>query len=114
MRNLVAIAFLVVSQPVAAARDAGIVSALSTQDLIVRCRKASDPMRVDCSSYLLGIYDQMSFSGLICPPDNSTGGGLQAVAVALKFLNEHPEKWHFHPVALVGESFKAAFPCGTK
>jgi len=54
----------------------------------------------------------MSLSRLICPPDNPTGGSAQAVAVALKFLNEHPERWHLAPAYLVGQSFKAAFPRG--
>jgi Rap1a immunity proteins len=60
----------------------------------------------------LGVFDQMALSRLICPPDNSTGLTAQAVAVALKFLNDHPERWALHPVFLIGESLKAAFPCG--
>jgi hypothetical protein len=60
----------------------------------------------------LGVFDQMALSRLICPPDNSTGLTAQAVALALKFLNDHPERWALHPVFLIGESFKAAFPCG--
>ena len=69
-------------------------------------------MRMDCAGYLMGVFDQMSISHLICPPHNPNGGTAQAVAVALKFLNEHPEQWHLAPAFLVGQSFKAAFPCG--
>ena len=35
----------------------------------------------------------------------------QAVAVPLKFVNEHPEQWHHSPALLIGEGFQAAFPC---
>jgi hypothetical protein len=68
-------------------------------------------MRAECAGYILGVFDQMSFSRLICPPNNPDGLSAQAVAVALKFLNEYPEQWHASPVFLVGQSFKAAFPC---
>jgi hypothetical protein len=68
-------------------------------------------MRVDCSGYILGVFDQMSFSGAICPPNNPDGLGAQAVAVALKYLNDHPKDWHLAPVFLIGQSFKTAFPC---
>jgi hypothetical protein len=60
----------------------------------------------------MGVFDQMSVSGLICPPDNPTGGTEQAIAVALKALRDHPENWHKAPVFLIGQSFKDAFPCG--
>lgn len=88
-------------------------SSVSTTGLIESCRRAGDQMRMDCAGYLMGVYDQMSLSRLICPPRNPSGGTGQAVAVALKFLNEHPEQWHLAPVYLVGQSFKAAFPCSS-
>ena len=80
--------------------------------LVDRCRVVGNPMRVECSGYILGVFDQMSVSRLICPPNNLGGGTAQAVAVALKYLKDHPEKWDQHPVFLIGESFVAAFPCG--
>lgn len=61
-------------------------------------------MRADCAGYILGVFDRMSLSRLICPPENPSGGSAQAVAVALKFLNDHPERWHLAPVYLVGHS----------
>jgi hypothetical protein len=89
------------------------VSTISTREVMESCRRAGDhPLRIDCSGYILGVFDQMALSRLICPPDNSTGLTAQVVAVALKFLNDHPERWALHPVFLIGESFKAAFPCG--
>jgi Rap1a immunity proteins len=51
-------------------------------------------------------------SHLICPRSNPSGLTAQAVAVALRSLNDHPEKWDQPPAFLIGESFKAAFPCG--
>src|SRR5258706_13472318 len=95
-----------------AGADAIVASSVSTTELIESCRRAGNTMRMDCAGYMMGVYDQMSFSRLICPPRNPNGGTAQAVAVALKFLNEHPEQWHLAPVFLVGQSFKAAFPCG--
>ena len=89
-----------------------VASSVSTTVLIESCRRAGNQMRMDCAGYIVGVYDQMSLSRLICPPRNPNGGTGQAIAVALKFLNEHPEQWHLAPVYLVGQSFKAAFPCG--
>jgi hypothetical protein len=86
-------------------------SSMTTTVLLDACRRAGDPLRADCAGYILGVFDEMSFSRLICPPDNPGGLSAQAVAVALKFLNGHPEQWHVAPAYLVGQSFKAAFPC---
>jgi hypothetical protein len=111
MRNLVAIALLIVSQVPAAATEPIVVSSMSTAALMDSCHRAADTLRIDCAGYIIGVFDEMSFSRLICPPNNSDGLTAQAVAVALKFLNEHPEKWHLPPVFLIEQSFKAAFPC---
>jgi hypothetical protein len=101
---------LIISQ-VSAGADAIVASSMSTTGLIEGCRRAGETMRADCAGYILGVYDQMALSRLICPPNNPDGGSAQAVAVALRFLNEHPERWHMSPAFLLGESFKAAFPC---
>jgi hypothetical protein len=89
-----------------------VASSVHTTELIEVCRRAGNQMRMDCAGYIMGVYDQISLSRLIWPPRNPSGGTEQAVAVALKFLNEHPEQWHMPPVYLVGQSFKAAFACG--
>jgi hypothetical protein len=88
------------------------LSDVDTATVTDSCRAAGDTMRIECSGYILGVFDQMVLSHLICPPSNPSGLTAQAVAVALKSLNDHPEKWGQHPAALIGESFKAAFPCG--
>jgi Rap1a immunity proteins len=114
MRYLVAVAPLVASQAPCIADDYYNASSVSAATLIDECRKAEDPMRINCAGYILGVFDQMVFSRLICPRYNPSGLGAQAVAVALKFLNDHPERWDVSPTVLIGQSFKAAFPpCGT-
>ena len=85
-------------------------SSVSAETLTDNCRKAAHPMRVDCSGYFLAVLVQMVLSNQICPRINS-GLTAQAAAVALKFLNDHPEKWDQPPAALIGQSFRAAFPC---
>jgi hypothetical protein len=66
---------------------------------------------MNCAGYIMGVLDEMIVSELICPPSNPKGFAAQAVAVALKFLNDHPDQWHRHPVFLLGQGFRAAFPC---
>ena len=88
------------------------LSTLGTATLVKTCRDAGDPLQDDCSGYILGVFDQMVLSHLICPRSNPSGLTAQAVAVALRSLNDHPEKWDQPPAFLIGESFKAAFPCG--
>ena len=73
------------------------VSSASTAVLTEVCRQAGNQMRMDCAGYIMGVFDQMSLSRLICPPQDSTEVSAQAVAVALKFLNEHPGQWHLPP-----------------
>ena len=85
------------------------LSTMNTVTLAEYCR--GDPMRPDCAGYILGVFDAMILSHLICPPINPTGLTAQAVAVALKSINGHPEKWDQAPAVLIGHSFKTAFPC---
>src|SRR6266403_345997 len=93
MRSLVAIVLLVVTQAPAVAQEI-VASSVSTTGLMESCHRAGNQMRMDCAGYIMGVYDQMSLARLICPPRNPNGGTGQAIAVALKFLNEHPEQWH--------------------
>jgi hypothetical protein len=85
------------------------LSSVSTAELRQACR--GDPMQFDCAGYILGVFDEMALSHLICPPENSAGLSAQAVAVALKSINDHPEKWDRAPAWLIGQSFQTAFPC---
>ena len=88
------------------------MSTVGTTSVTDNCRHAGDPLEIECAGYILGVFDQIVLSGLICPRPNPTGLTAQAVAVALRFLNDHPEKWDQPPASLIGESFKAAFRCG--
>ena len=108
MRSLIAVALLTTLQVPSLAARKVVVSKMTTTVLLDGCRRAGDTMRVDCAGHILGVFDQMSLSGLICPPIYADGVGGQAVAVALKFLNDHPENWHLPPVDLIGTSFKTA------
>jgi Rap1a immunity proteins len=85
------------------------LSSVSTAELMQACR--GGPMRFDCAGYILGVFDEMALSHLICPPENPAGLSTQAVAVALKSINDHPEKWDRAPAWLIGQSFQTAFPC---
>jgi Rap1a immunity proteins len=62
-----------------------------------------------CTGYLLGAFDQMSFSRVICPADGFASQ--QAVTIGRKYLKDHPNKWHLHPAVLLREAFSNAFPC---
>lgn len=111
MGIFVALALALIVSLAASAQDGAVVSSVSVVDLMRSCEK-QDPLNLECSGYIIGVFDTLSLSGTICPPYNREGGTYQAVSVALKFLREHPERWHIHPSALLVESFKAAFPCG--
>jgi len=111
MRSLIVVALLIVLQAPSVAGEQFFTSRISVTELIDNCRKAGDRLlRYDCAGYFMGIFDQMSFSEQICPPQSDVISR-QAITVALKFLNDHPENWHAAPVVLIGQSFKAAFPC---
>jgi len=108
--QFVTVALLIAS--LASATAQGVLqSSVTTNAIVESCRRASDHLQMDCAGYILGVFDQLSLSGLICPPINPSGGSAQAVAVALKFLTEHPERWHFTPGFLMREAFETAFPC---
>jgi hypothetical protein len=86
------------------------LSALTTGVLVNTCNGSSANMLSfdGCTGYILGIADQLSLSGAICPREGPAT--LQFSAVARKFLTDHPEKWDKHPAALVTEALAAAFP----
>jgi hypothetical protein len=88
-----------------------IVSTVTTAELVGICNRTNDPLNMDfCVGYILGAYDQMSLSRSICPRGGGSGTA-QALAVARKFLNEHPERWHLHPSFLLADVFRGTFPC---
>ena len=61
------------------------------------------------SGYVIGIHDSYEYSALFCTPSNSTRG--QVLAVAAKYIKEHPEQWNQNPAQIVLASLQQAFPC---
>jgi hypothetical protein len=60
--------------------------------------------------YIDGVVD--SFSGkYFCLPPGATR--FEMDAVVLKFLNEHPDFWHYTASAVTTEALKVSFPCKT-
>jgi hypothetical protein len=93
MRTLIAAALLIASQVPSVATKRILLSSMSTQSLMNLCSKAgSTHVPVDCTGYFLGIFDQMSSSGLICPSESPLLGA-EAIVIALKSLQDHPESW---------------------
>lgn len=45
-----------------------------------------------------------------CTPPSATGGQLSAVA--LKYMQNHPENWHEPAVVLIHRALMDSFPCG--
>lgn len=91
--------------------DYYVASAATTTQLADICAEdPSRPMRADfCTGYILATYDRMSFSDAICPSLTATSA--QAVAVARKYIADHPERWDTHPSVVVAEALRTAFPC---
>jgi hypothetical protein len=61
------------------------------------------------SGYVIGVHDSYEYSALFCTPSNSTRG--QVLAVAAKYIKEHPEQWNQNPSQIVLASLQQAFPC---
>jgi hypothetical protein len=105
---------LMASQAPCVAADGFHLSTMDTASVVETCRQVVDPLRMNCAGYIAGVFDVMVLSRSICPQGGS-GLTAQVVAIALKYLNDHPEQWAEHPAKLIALSFKAAFPpCSTQ
>jgi hypothetical protein len=94
-----------------AQQEQAFVSTVTTAQLVASCNKPRQLLAVDfCSGYILGVYDQAAGTKVICP-QQSRSGSAQAMAVAIKFLNDNPAIWHQHPSALVEQAFRNTFRC---
>jgi hypothetical protein len=67
-------------------------------------------MNIICSGYIAGVFDTLVLTAKLCPADNPGLTG-QVVAVAMKYLNDHPELWAGSPAQLIGDSLMPVFPC---
>jgi hypothetical protein len=91
---------------VLAASLAGTVQATVTtgNDLQQYCNVAPTGL---CAGYVLGVTD--TTLDLYCFPPGVTR--MQIRGVAVKYLNNHPEKLHLLAPGLVIKAMQAAFPC---
>lgn len=85
------------------------MSTANTTRLVASCRGVN-PLNIVCAGYITGVFDALILTEKLCPPDNSGLTG-QVVAVALKYLNDHPELWAASPAELIGDSLAPVFPC---
>ena len=73
-------------------------------------------LRVFASGYIEGVDGEL---GITSPSRSFAGcevivvGVEQKTAVVTKYLQSHPEKWHFGAGAIVEDALNEAFPCAT-
>jgi hypothetical protein len=71
-----------------------------------------------CLGYINGSLDMTRglnkmFNGqIVCEPPGVTGE--QLIAMAIKYLSDHPEELHFSAASLVLNMYTKAFPCKKK
>lgn len=111
MRGLLLGLLLTIPTAANAAPGEYYASSAKTAMLAQICHEGvNEPLHADlCSGYAMATYDALSYSGAICPGEG--GGSYQLMAVARKYLADHPEEWSKSPFFVISESFKAAFPC---
>ena len=84
----------------------------SGNELLTDIGKGSGGDYMFAMGYVVGVFD--AFSGLShCVTANGVTQW-QAILIAKKYLESHPEELHKEADVLLQEAFKAAFPCGTK
>ncbi|WP_334164784.1 Rap1a/Tai family immunity protein [Phenylobacterium sp.] len=86
------------------------VSSATSFQLAQSCKDSRSVLEVDfCSGYILGAMDQLSAARRICPMGEAITG--RALAVVRKYIADHPEAWGQHPLKLVEDGLRFAFPC---
>jgi len=62
--------------------------------------------------YYQNLYDQIEYKGILlfCIPEPGIKTG-QAARIAIKYMNEHPERLHENEVVLLVTAFLEAYPC---
>ena len=111
-RSMCVLALLIATPSHAQGADSYIhASTMETAVLARQCAVTQETSLVAdmCVSYILGVYDALSTSRVICPgPGSST---LQAVVIGRRRLAENPADWSKSAAFLIGTSLKKAFPC---
>jgi hypothetical protein len=113
MRNLVIVAILCLTASVARADMTG-------NDLKEYCQSypQHNEKTAVCMGYIFGSLDmtrglnKMFNGALLCEPPGVTGD--QLIAMAVKYLSDHPEQLHFSAASLILNMYTAAFPCPKK
>lgn len=86
------------------------VSSTTSFQLAQACEDSRGTLEADfCSGYILGAMDQLSATRSICPTGQAITG--RALAVVRKYIADHPEAWGQHPLKLVEDGLRFAFPC---
>jgi hypothetical protein len=91
------------------------LSSVKSIDLVELCERSQSGQGVQldpCAAYILGAADALSVAGRFCNSGNAWT--IQAVAVARRYISEHPEKWGAHPYSLVEAALSQAFPCARR
>lgn len=66
-----------------------------------------------CNGYILGVADALQLQGITCRAV-SDAATLQTVAIARRYIRDHPEEWSAHSVSMIQSALKAAYPCKHK
>ena len=94
-----------------AAKPQIVVSSLTTEQLVERCRgKDTDTAATFCTGYIIAAFDTLSMTHQICPSPKRAST-LQAVAMARRYLRVHDEKWDNAPAFVVRDALRVVFPC---
>jgi hypothetical protein len=62
--------------------------------------------------YALGVIDESILLGGFCPPEGTPYD--QSIAIAKKFIDEHPEMWGYEANLLISVPLARTFPCPPK
>lgn len=88
------------------------ISTITTAMIADECSKHQADRLDPCAAYILGVADTLSTAGKFCLTSGSWSA--QVVAVAAKYLRDHPEQWNLSPSWLIGRALSGPFPCPFK
>ena len=89
-----------------------VVSSLTTQQLLEFCEgKDSDPSANFCTGYILGEFDALTLSGVICPLP-ARASNVKVAAAVRKYLHARAKKTGTGaPSFVVRDALRDAYPC---
>ena len=82
-----------------------------TDELAEICAQtATRPLEANfCTGYVMATVDALAVNKVICLGPSATT--IQVMAIARKYLADHPETWDRQPSYVLGEAFKSVFVC---